>query len=254
MSDIRASGSEIVLMEQTMQMAICELKKHEDANEVLSAEGHDMKTLADHRVESVIVENLSQSSSYKILAEEKHADTLLEDGKRYWVIDPLDGTVNFTRGIPHYAISIGLWEAPNTPLFGMIYDGCTKQVYQGGLGSPSRRGGERIQVSEVSDKDQAILATGFPLLAKTSEDAMHDFWTRAHRYKKIRMFGAACTSMIYVATGLVDAYRETGTRLWDVAAGLAIHQAAGGIYELNCLDKSRHVYEVDARSPGLAAF
>lgn len=193
---------------------------------VLSDAGRDIKLEADRAAEAEILEILKTGSDIPILAEEsgQHTGT---DQAFMWVVDPLDGSANYIRKIPLCAVSIGLMRRTE-PLLGVIYDFNTNELYVGGEGCPARLNGAPLSVSNVDGKDKAILATGLPVLGDYSPEALGQMAAGFADWKKVRMLGTSTMAAAYVAAGRVDRYAETGARLWDVAAGMAIVRAAGG--------------------------
>ncbi len=194
---------------------------------VLSAEGKDLKTNADMEAEARIVQVLQRETDFPILTEEagmlgaREADWM-------WVVDPLDGTINFAHGIPMACVSIALMQR-GTPVVGVLLDLASGLVYRASEGSAAWRGECELRVSGASDPAQAVVATGFPSQRNFSEDSLLGFVRGIQAFKKMRLFGSAALSLAYVANGWVDAYIEAGIRLWDVAAGMVLVARAGGV-------------------------
>ncbi|HOR29743.1 MAG TPA: inositol monophosphatase family protein [Candidatus Sumerlaeota bacterium] len=219
--------------------------------QVLSAEGRDIKTQADRDAETAILARLRDASPWPILAEES-GDQGVPDVGPFWVVDPLDGTLNFARGIPLATVAIALMEA-DRPLLGVIYDFYRDELFRGlaqpGAGLWEIAGGQHpLSVSAVSDPRQAILATGFPTNRDYSEPALREMIGQIQRFKKVRMLGSAAWMLAAVACGRVDAYAEDDLYLWDVAAGVALVQAAGGYVELNPSPRGRWARRVRVAS------
>jgi myo-inositol-1(or 4)-monophosphatase len=197
--------------------------------QVQSQTGKDIKTRADVESEACIAKKLS-ASGISVLGEEMAKAPVEETGLR-WLIDPLDGTMNFSRGFPMNAVSVGLWDG-NTPILGAVYDLPRRILYTGCAGAGAWRDGKSMRVSTTVEREQAILATGFPVARDYAKDALARFVQRVQTYKKIRMIGSAVMSLAYVAEGAFDAYYEEDIMIWDVAAGLALVAAAGGRIEV----------------------
>lgn len=193
-----------------------------------SAVGKDIKIVADRRAEQLICNDLGAKTSFPILSEESG---LVKGeggaGEYQWIVDPLDGSLNFNRSIPFYCISIGLWKG-ESPLLGVVYDMTREEMFTGIVGKGAWLNTEPISVSDVSEVGQAVLCTGFPSYTDYSTEAVTHFVQQIRSFKKIRLFGSAALSLAYVASGRVEAYREDDIKLWDVAAGLALVKAAGG--------------------------
>ncbi|MEO0881165.1 MAG: inositol monophosphatase [Pseudomonadota bacterium] len=193
---------------------------------VLSNVGRDIKLAADQAAEAVILDCLKAHSTFPILAEESGQHRQSE-ADHLWVVDPLDGSANYHREIPLCAVSIGLMRGEDAVL-GAIYDFNLDEIYLGGEGISATLNGAEIKVSTVSRKEKAILATGLPVLGDYSAGALGEMAAGFADWKKVRMLGTSTMAAAYVAAGRIDRYAETGARLWDVAAGMAIVSAAGG--------------------------
>lgn len=189
-------------------------------------EGRDIKLKADLESEKLIIEYISSESDYPILGEEtgKSAHELQDI---FWVVDPLDGTANYNRGIPISAVSIALVK-DNDPVIGVIYDFNTDELYEGSISSKAMMNDRPIFVSDIGDKSRGTLVTGLPVAMNYDEQNMQTLINNFQAWKKVRMIGSAAIASVYVASGKAELYTESGTNLWDVAAGVAICKAAGG--------------------------
>lgn len=185
----------------------------------------DTKLLADLESEKLI-KTILLKSKYPILAEES-GKSLDNMGSIFWVVDPLDGTVNYSRDIPICAVSIALVEN-SKPMLGVIYDFENDLIYEGSIYTKAKRNNNKIDVSNINHKNRAILLTGMPNKSNFSDDTLNKFIDDFQTWKKVRMIGSAAIASIYVASGKVDLYKESDTYLWDIAAGAAIVEAAGG--------------------------
>ncbi|CAN1498633.1 SuhB Archaeal fructose-1,6-bisphosphatase and related enzymes of inositol monophosphatase family [Burkholderiaceae bacterium] len=200
--------------------------------------GRETKISADTILEDKIISSLSQTD-ISILSEERgFIQTKNKDqSELLWVIDPLDGSLNFSRGIPLYAISIALWRAMR-PCFGVIYFPIEGDLIWGGVNWGAFVGDSSICVSKTKDFNQAILCTGLPARFDLNvPDSKAQFWNQFSSFGKIRMLGSAARSLAYLAMGSVDAYSENNIMLWDVAAGLAILEGAGGSFQIDYLER-----------------
>ncbi len=193
---------------------------------VLSEIGRDIKLQADRDAEARILQILGESD-YPILAEESGEQGDLTDTSPFWVVDPLDGTMNYKHGLPLCCVSIALSHT-NDPILGVINDFNRNECLRGVVGEGAWMDEEPIHVSGTSDPAKAILATGFPTQGDFGDAAIEQFVELAQRFKKVRMLGTAALMMAYVACGRVDAYAEDHIMLWDIAAGVALIRAAGG--------------------------
>ncbi|MEM7767475.1 MAG: inositol monophosphatase family protein [Pseudomonadota bacterium] len=197
---------------------------------VVVEEGRDIKLAADRSAEVSIVAHLRAGADLPVLGEETgwHG----EQGDRFWVVDPLDGSANYQRHIPFCAVAIALM-AGERPVLGVIHDFNHGETFAGGEGIPATLNGEPIQVSDRADPARSVLVSGLPVKADFSPEALAAMAAEFAAWKKVRMMGSAAMAAAYVAAGRVDRYAESGVRLWDVAAGIALVRAAGGRAELS---------------------
>jgi len=135
--------------------------------------------------------------------------------------------MNFSRTLPFCAVSIALGTV-NTPMLGVVYDFNRDDLFSGVVGAGAWRNGAPMQVSRITETSRAVLTAGFPVNFVYEDGPLMQFAQMARRFRKLRMFGSAALSLAYVAAGLADAYAEDDIMLWDVAAGLALVEAAGG--------------------------
>lgn len=193
----------------------------------------DVKLAADRESESRIREILGQASSYPIYGEEEGGDPGLTGRyDPYWVVDPLDGTHNYLRGVPNCCVSIGLMRG-ETPILGVIYDFNRDECFSGIVAEGIWLNGKPIQPQWAANREQASLQTGFPAGMDKNAETLENFIRQVQCYKKVRMIGSAALALAYVACGRFDVYFEASIKLWDVAAGLALIQAAGGVVRMS---------------------
>ena len=208
--------------------------------EVLLNEGRDIKLQLDTDTENLIKKTLRSKSSFSILGEETGLSGDL--GEFYWVIDPLDGTSNFLRGIPISCVSIALMRNLN-PILGVIYDFNHDDLYFGHQESRAFLNQREICVSNYSLKNESTLVTGIPAKQHYTDEEFKNMINDFQNWKKIRMIGSAAMASIYVAAGKAETYKENGIFLWDIAAGAAIVNAAGGVASITNIQTD---YRVDA--------
>jgi len=201
-----------------------------------SQEGKDIKLELDKKSEEIIISSLSKDFDYPILSEEIGLTKDIEKDKLYWIVDPIDGTLNFSRNNPTSCISIALW-INKKPIFGVINDFNRKEFFSGYVGLGAWLNDTKLKQQEKKEKSQAILATGFPTYMSDDEDTLKSFISKVQEYKKIRMIGSAALSVAYVACGRFDIYIENNIKLWDIAAGVAINKAINNKYEIEYLEK-----------------
>ena len=214
--------------------------RYELNNEIFTSD-KDIKLKADTTSESLIKEIITSNSEYPILAEESGKSE--EDlGETFWVVDPLDGTANYNRDIPICCISIGLVHKME-PLVGVIYDFNNNDLYVGNCSkNTSTLNNKEINVSKLKQKKEAILITGLPHGTDYSDEALNKMVSDMQLWKKVRMIGSAAMASCYVASGKADLYKENGIFFWDIVAGAAIVNSAGGIAEILNFQKN---YQVD---------
>jgi myo-inositol-1(or 4)-monophosphatase len=223
------------------------LTAEKKANEVTS---HDIKLELDVRCQKLIEKKLHAAfPKIALLGEEGEAGDA--DAEYRWVVDPIDGTVNFAHGIPHASVSIALQRKVSSSefgvssskrrahqletqnpkhetLLGVVYDPFQDEMWTAIRGQPARMNGRVIRVSKNAKLSQCIVSIGFAKNRSNLERALPYFIWLSRRVQKIRMLGSAALALTYVATGRIDAYIERGISLWDIAAGGLILECAGG--------------------------
>lgn len=192
--------------------------------QVLSSVFKDIKTQADLQMNDCIIQHL-QSTNIPILSEEIENNDKIPD--QCWIVDPLDGTYNFSRRYPCAGISIALWEN-NMPVLGVVKNIFANTTYSGSFNKGSWYEGKAIAVSEIPQVKDAILTTGFPSGTSYETKDLMAFVKNVQAFKKVRAIGSASLMLCYVASGIFDVYYEKDIYLWDVAAGLFLVKEAGG--------------------------
>lgn len=189
----------------------------------------DIKTQADVAAQALILSQL-EATGIPVLAEESNSKKVNLDSP-LWLVDPLDGTLNFTRGFEMAAVSIALWDN-GEPVLGVVHHIYYDRCYFAVVGEGAWCAHRPLSVSATADIKHAILATGFPSGRSYSTDSLLSFVQSVQAYKKIRMLGSAALMLAQVAEGHFDVYEEEDIYLWDVAAGLALVTAAGGQFTM----------------------
>lgn len=189
----------------------------------------DIKTQADVAAQALILSHL-EPTGIPVLAEEDDVKAL-DLAHPVWLVDPLDGTLNFTRGFAMAAVSIALWDN-GQPVLGVVQDIFHGRAYTGVVGEGAWCDDQPLRVSAVDAVGQAILATGFPSGRRYDTESLLGFVHAVQSYKKVRMLGSAALMLAQVAAGHFDVYEEEDIYLWDVAAGLALVRAAGGQFTM----------------------
>jgi len=181
----------------------------------------DFVTNADLKTEKIIIEELKKAKpNYSIISEENG----IEDNKdkdNTWIIDPIDGTVNFLHGVPHFAISIAL-KSNNEIVSGLIFDPIKNEMFYAEKNNGAFFNNQRIRVSKKNQIDDCLFVTG----GKLKDEPNLPY----------RKSGCAALDMAYVASGRYDGYFQQNLNLWDIAAGIVLVKEAGGI--VNKIDLS----------------
>ncbi len=190
--------------------------------------GIDIVTNADKASEAAIIREIKRAfPDHDILAEETSEQ--ISGSKWLWVIDPLDGTVNFAHNYPHFAISIALLEQGSL-LAGAVCDPLKGETYHAVRGMGSFLNNQSIRVSKANILNRSIVGTGFPYdKAFTTDNNLTEFSKVLPRVQGMRRLGSAALDLAYVAMGRLDGFWELKLKPWDVAAGILIVQEAGGI-------------------------
>ena len=219
------------------------LKKNKNnLNKILSSTNKDIKLQADIEAEKIIKNLIRRDSDFGILAEESGMSSE-EAYKNLWVVDPLDGTANYSRNIPLSCVSIAMLS--NTkPVLGVIYDFNNDELYEGSINTSACLNGQAISVSKTKKSQEGVLVTGLPNDTDYSDKAMMEMIKNFQNWRKVRMIGSAALASVYVASGKADLYMENKSYLWDIAAGAAIVNAAGG--EALILNQNEK-FQVDVR-------
>ncbi len=188
----------------------------------------DFVTTADMTAEKTLVEELSHARpGYGFLLEERGKIEGTDPTHR-WIIDPLDGTLNFMHAIPHFAISIAL-ERQGVIVAALIYNPVTDEMYTAERGQGAFLNDRRCRVSARRDFGQALIATGLPFMGQDHHEMeLAELREVMAQTAGVRRFGAAALDLAYVAAGRYDAYWEHALNPWDIAAGILLVREAGG--------------------------
>jgi myo-inositol-1(or 4)-monophosphatase len=204
-------------------------RRFEDARTIDLKGEIDLVTDADRAAERAILEFLrAEFPEHGVVAEESAAGAVGGEGPR-WYVDPLDGTTNYAHHVPHFCVSVAVWDGDG-PLAAAVHQPLLDDLYTAARGKGATRNGERMQVSTQPGLAQALVATGFPYDVWSNPEApLKLFATVLPKARGIRRFGAAALDLAYVACGRFDGYFELGLFPWDVAAGILLVQESGGI-------------------------
>jgi len=197
----------------------------------------DFVTNSDLRVEKIIIDELQKAKpNYSIISEENGVQ-VNRDKKNTWILDPIDGTVNFLHGIPHFAISIAL-KCEDKIISGLIFDPIKNEIFYAEKNNGAFFNNQRIRVSKKNQINDCLFVTGGKIKDKLEL-----------QYRKT---GSAALDLAYVASGRYDGYFQNNLNIWDIAAGIILVEEAGGI--LNNIDISSHNnIKVIASSPNINA-
>tara|TARA_A100001388_G_scaffold277376_1_gene268253 strand:+ start:5786 stop:6508 length:723 start_codon:yes stop_codon:yes gene_type:complete len=201
---------------------------------VLTEEGRDIKLELDRETENLIRKELEKTNII-ILGEEFGGE--ISSKSLRWVIDPIDGTANYFRGLDQCCVSIALMDQDKSKL-GIVYNFNNGEIYSAAEGLGCYLNDSKINVSDIDQKNKASITTGFP--ASETIDSQYEFLDELQGWKKIRMFGSAALSCAYIASGKCDYYAEKGVYLWDFAAGICLVEEAGGNAEYSLIDDERY--------------
>lgn len=188
----------------------------------------DFVTVADTKAEKILRTELGKARPDFGFLMEESGETPGRDKDRRWLVDPLDGTLNFLHGVPHFAISIALEETGEI-VAGLIYDPLRDEMYFAEKGAGAYMNNRRLRVSGRTRLIDSLLATGIPFYGRPHHPAFLEMLAAVvESTSGVRRFGAAALDLAYVAAGRYDAFWETGLKPWDIAAGILIVREAGG--------------------------
>lgn len=191
----------------------------------------DFVTAADLRAERILREELERARpGYGFLMEET-GEVAGTDRTHRWLVDPLDGTLNFMHGLPHFAVSIAL-ERDGQLVAGLVYDPVKEEMFTAEKGRGAFMNDRRIRVSSRRDIRTALLATGIPFPGRPEHTRfLLELETAMSAAAGVRRYGAAALDLAYVAAGRYDGFWERGLSPWDVAAGIVLVREAGGFVQ-----------------------
>jgi myo-inositol-1(or 4)-monophosphatase len=245
------------------------LRRHQHTRKRVDSEiQHDIKLALDVKSQRLIERRLLRAfPAIPILGEEGVVGDPASPLR--WVVDPIDGTVNFAYGIPHACVSIALqtrnaecgarkvrmsklWrghpDADYETIVGVVYDPFTDELWTAEQGGAARLNGRAFRTSRRSNLREAIVSMGFAKSTTTLAVGLPAFNRLIGRVRKIRMMGAAALGMTFTAAGRFDAYFEYGIRLWDIAAGGLILERAGGEFWHEPVPGKAHAFNLKANN------
>ncbi|WOT06399.1 inositol-1-monophosphatase [Shewanella youngdeokensis] len=209
---------------QTILRAYAEL----DRVEVTTKGVNDYVTNVDKEAEAAITYQIRKSYPDHTIVAEEGGENRGTNKDYVWIVDPLDGTNNFVRGIPHFAVSIAMQYKGKTEV-AVVYDPIRDELFSAVRGKFAKLNDFRIRVKSKNDLSDNIIATGFPFKAKQhTETYMKLFASTFEQCADLRRAGSAALDLAYLAAGRVDGFFEIGLKPWDIAAGDLIVREAGG--------------------------
>ena len=216
---------------------------------VNAKEAHDIKLEIDVQTQDLITNLLLKNFPQHALYGE---EGIVGDQKSefQWVVDPLDGTVNYFYGIPHFCVSIALRQQSEI-IVGVIYDPMVDEMWTVQKGGEPKLNDRVFRVSARTELADAVVVVGLSKTTATIESGLPILQAMVRRARKCRLLGSAALDMAYVACGRFDAYIEHGISLWDVAAGWLLIEAAGGSVELKPRTDMKDKYNIIASSGGI---
>ncbi|HEU6447728.1 MAG TPA: inositol monophosphatase family protein [Verrucomicrobiae bacterium] len=208
------------------------------------ADLHDIKLELDVHCQKQIEKVLRAAfPKIPVLGEEGISGDITSEFR--WVVDPIDGTVNYFFGMPHAAVSIALQQNEQS-VIGVIYDPFTDELWTAVRGGKTKLNGRIVRVSDRSRINDALVAIGFSKSRENLEKSLPHLNRLARQAKKIRIMGSAALELAYVASGRLDVYIERRINLWDVAAGGLMVECSGGeFYTLPAKGKFRYAMIAD---------
>jgi myo-inositol-1(or 4)-monophosphatase len=208
---------------------------------VNSTEAHDIKLELDVRCQKLITKILQKAfPDISLLGEEGDSGDAKSEYR--WVVDPIDGTVNYFFGIPHACVSIALQQRIGEnyqTVLGVIHDPFTDELWTATRGGKTKLNGRVVRVSRRGKISEAVIAMGFSKSRENLRQTLPHLSRLSRRARKMRILGSAALELAYVASGRLDAYVERTINLWDIAAGALMVECSGGEMWLNHLPDGR---------------
>lgn len=212
--------------------------KYETNLDVNELADHDIKLDLDVRCQKLIADHLLAAfPDHGLLGEEEGGDVGNLDSEYQWVVDPIDGTVNYFYGIPHFCVSIALRRGDEN-IVGVIYDPMRDEMWSASEAEDSvtELNGRAVSVSSRERLADAVVTVGFSKTKESMDAGLEKYKKIGYRVRKTRMLGSAALALAYIASGRLDAYIEESVNLWDVAAGVLLLEKAGGKVTLTAPD------------------
>lgn len=211
---------------------------------VNASEAHDIKLELDVQTQDLITRLLlGNFPGHALYGEEGIVGD--QSAEYQWIVDPIDGTVNYFYGIPHFCTSIALRRGDEM-MVGVIYDPMRDEMWATRAGAEATLNGKPFRVSTRPELSDAVVSIGFSKTNTTITAALPLLNDMVHRVRKCRMMGSAALDMAYVSCGRLDAYIEQSISLWDVAAGILLVENAGGKIDIRARSDMKDKYSIVA--------
>lgn len=200
----------------------------------------DLVTQYDIAIEEFLISRFTQEfKEFNIIAEESYNMDMVFDNSI--IIDPIDGTTNFANGVPHCAISVGVYK-DKKPFIGIVYNPILDEIFEATINKGAFKNGKKITVSQEKDFQKSLLSSGFPYSSDSNKEDLNDVLQKLKCIlplcQDLRRFGSASLDLCYVASGMIEGYYEMNLKAWDVSAGIIILNEAGG--KVSSLDGSEY--------------
>jgi myo-inositol-1(or 4)-monophosphatase len=203
--------------------------EQQDKIEVSAKGANDLVSNIDKKAEEVIIETIRKSYPKHTIISEECGHLQGEDDDVQWIIDPLDGTTNFIKGIPHFAVSIAI-KVKGRLDQAVVFDPIRGELFTASRGKGAQLNGCRVRVQQHKELSATIIGTGFPFKNKHHMEAyMGMFQNIFLKAADLRRAGSAALDLAYIAAGRLDGYWEIGLKPWDTAAGELLVIEAGGL-------------------------
>lgn len=217
--------------------------------QINSKEGkHNLVTEYDHNSEELIISFIKEHYPEDNFLSEECGHLEKKPSSYEWIIDPLDGTVNFAHGIPMFAVSIGA-RKDNELILGVVYQPITSELFIAEKNAGAYLNGKELKTSKTKLLSQSILATGFPYnLLENPHHCIERFMEILRMGLPVRRIGVAALDLVYLAAGRFDGFFEVSLAPWDMAAGILIIEEAGG----RVSDWTGKPFDMEAKTPIMA--
>lgn len=220
LSDFLASAIEIASQAGTLLVEMMNSAQVREKGE------KDLVTDADLAAQALIHSYITQKyPDHAWIGEEDQTTVEPIEGQYCWLVDPLDGTINYAHRFPNFAVSIALVRN-GIPEIGVVYDPCSKELFSAAIGMGAYLNGIPIRPSKTTNMNQAMVAASFPPNVRKNSKEVLQFLEVLEKCQSVRRLGSAALNLCYVACGRMDGYWSGKVKPWDVAAGAIICQEA----------------------------